>query len=1000
MTMNVDNTEHLRDNDNQFPQTRFALLSHSREQPGESTASDSASVNGEVLDKSRVDACRWCRRCGRQVTGRRVLSTSAGSLSFSKFLEILLHDSSTTCSPLAAGGELVCTHCVFRNHVHFFGSRQRPVVVGFKWEQVQLWRLQPPHIPFWDTGTGALTTSCAPDMEQPDRTFETRCVDLIRRLGDLVDVMDGVVDSALAALAAQPQQNDLSGRQDEDDRGRSVDAPWLAWLHESWITWVQVVKKIVGFQGMLRGRLQAAAGLLAAGGPQEPDLVLIAYVERDLWDALCSTGAGTSWRDVPLRGLASDVLALAQAKQMPADGSQGEDAARSGFPLPHALTTLASTAKETLKRSTFSLFYWPTPTCDKAAVEESDVPAEGEAFESFRVRSESEVPPITAKQEAQKCKGSRSRSGSMRRLSSSGSPRRRLSVDDRAASSSRCETVQGCLWDRQLSGDRAESFMMLPTRLRQLAKRLQSIEADAESHRQMAPERSIHGLCIPVHEEDVGSVIAHALMSRAVVEQMSSQWTAITGSPCCPLHRAARAAISSEAEAAAAGEEIKGGASPARAPVERWSTCARGDCSCLASLPQPLRDGQGQPSAALGSSSPSGSPDRDPQRALAQAKLAGLAWKHVTMLGDGEARCTSGEADEAPGSGRWMDEWATFGVRAALTTSVPVDPVRAEFTDQVANKYSVVIHHAPQYHILRHWLCGDDLNFARSLQHCKRLTTSGGKSGAAFFMSHDRRFLLKAINKAELKMLATQAEALFWYFDQVLFERLPSVLAQIVGMFTVSVTRRQKARVWKRTFIVQRNLRYSLQSQPHFCFDLKGIGKSRRAPAGAIGEGACASEGPSSSSQGRDFLQGSESGGEAAETPPQAVLWDQNFREWTQGMPLCLPMRDLRYLEAAVWNDTLLLKKQALVDYSLLLAAAPPHGTEASPHPLEPGTLALGIIDYVRPFTWDKQVESLMKSVTHAAASGQPTVIEPVDYASRFRNAMGTFFTAETPSFA
>merc|ERR1711959_869949 len=75
------------------------------------------------------------------------------------------------------------------------------------------------------------------------------------------------------------------------------------------------------------------------------------------------------------------------------------------------------------------------------------------------------------------------------------------------------------------------------------------------------------------------------------------------------------------------------------------------------------------------------------------------------------------------------------------------------------------------------------------------------------------------------------------------------------------------------------------------------------------------------------------SGPSQTESPPpssKAVLWDQNFREWTEGKPLTLAPQDLKYLEAAVWNDTLLLSGQSLVDYSLLLAAAPAEGLDAS----------------------------------------------------------------------
>jgi len=309
---------------------------------------------------------------------------------------------------------------------------------------------------------------------------------------------------------------------------------------------------------------------------------------------------------------------------------------------------------------------------------------------------------------------------------------------------------------------------------------------------------------------------------------------------------------------------------------------------------------------------------------------------------------------------------------------------------------------------LRHWLCGDDLNFARSLHRCSRIKPSGGKSSAAFFVSqHDRRFLLKAVNQAEFKMLTTpsQAQAMFSYVDQILFDKLPSVLAHVVGLFSVSVKLHKKSRESKtKHFVVQRNLRFSLQNQkrPHFVFDLKGIGNRkiqvRDSAPGTQGQAnaddsdgeAAVDAGPSAaaSSGGRTVGAGKAS---------KAVLWDMNLREWTEGKPLTLVSSDLKYLEAALHNDTLFLNKQSLVDYSLLLAAAEPRASdqgceEAAP---ELGTLALGIIDWLRPYTWDKHMENVVKTL---AQSDRPTVIQPPKYARRFFDAMGTFFVSEAPA--
>merc|ERR1712190_310112 len=116
--------------------------------------------------------------------------------------------------------------------------------------------------------------------------------------------------------------------------------------------------------------------------------------------------------------------------------------------------------------------------------------------------------------------------------------------------------------------------------------------------------------------------------------------------------------------------------------------------------------------------------------------------------------------------------------------------------------------------------------------------------------------------------------------------------------------------------------------------------------------------------------------------------WDQDFRQRNFGKPLCLPDEDLKYLEAGVNNDCALLAHLELIDYSMLLAAAPPDDEDSM------GILGLGIIDWLRPYTWDKRAESGIKSLLHPGEL--PTVIPQREYAVRFRAAMGTYFVGDS----
>lgn len=54
--------------------------------------------------------------------------------------------------------------------------------------------------------------------------------------------------------------------------------------------------------------------------------------------------------------------------------------------------------------------------------------------------------------------------------------------------------------------------------------------------------------------------------------------------------------------------------------------------------------------------------------------------------------------------------------------------------------------------------------------------------------------------------------------------------------------------------------------------------------------------------------------------------------------------------------------------------------------------LVCGIIDYLRQYTWDKQLETWVKSSLYVPKNLSPTVISPKEYKKRFRKFMSTNF--------
>lgn len=72
-----------------------------------------------------------------------------------------------------------------------------------------------------------------------------------------------------------------------------------------------------------------------------------------------------------------------------------------------------------------------------------------------------------------------------------------------------------------------------------------------------------------------------------------------------------------------------------------------------------------------------------------------------------------------------------------------------------------------------------------------------------------------------------------------------------------------------------------------------------------------------------------------------------------------------------------------VMDYSLLA------GVDEEKH-----ELVLGIIDFMRQYTWDKHLETWVKAsgILGGPKNASPTVISPEQYKKRFRKAMSVYF--------
>ncbi|KAK7080513.1 hypothetical protein SK128_023139 [Halocaridina rubra] len=114
----------------------------------------------------------------------------------------------------------------------------------------------------------------------------------------------------------------------------------------------------------------------------------------------------------------------------------------------------------------------------------------------------------------------------------------------------------------------------------------------------------------------------------------------------------------------------------------------------------------------------------------------------------------------------------------------------------------------------------------------------------------------------------------------------------------------------------------------------------------------------------------------------ELVLLDENLLRMACSSPLYVRPHSKTVLSRAIQQDTALLSKQLIMDYSLLV------GIDSVAN-----QLIVGIIDYIRTFTWDKKLETIIKgSVLGGGAGKLPTVVSPEVYRTRFCLAMDRYF--------
>lgn len=263
-------------------------------------------------------------------------------------------------------------------------------------------------------------------------------------------------------------------------------------------------------------------------------------------------------------------------------------------------------------------------------------------------------------------------------------------------------------------------------------------------------------------------------------------------------------------------------------------------------------------------------------------------------------------------------------------------------------KASCKIFYAESFDALRR-RCGVADRFVESMSRCLKFDSKGGKTKSLFLRTLDQRFIIKSLQEVELKAFTKFAPDYFAFMSYTLFHGVPSVIAKMFGLFQITIKNPITGVDFSYYLLVMENLFY--ERTPNRRFDLKGSMRNRKIEV--TGQ-------------------------------PDEVLLDENLVESIFEKPLFVREHARKLMQASVWNDTMWLCKQNVMDYSLMAGFDD-----------EKKEIIVGIIDCIRTYTWDKKLESWIKD----RGKNKPTITSPKDYRNRFRVSMMQYILV-SPKYA
>ncbi|UKJ90088.1 hypothetical protein MACJ_001016 [Theileria orientalis] len=321
----------------------------------------------------------------------------------------------------------------------------------------------------------------------------------------------------------------------------------------------------------------------------------------------------------------------------------------------------------------------------------------------------------------------------------------------------------------------------------------------------------------------------------------------------------------------------------------------------------------------------------------------------------------------------------SMGTLSSEVDNAEVNGVNTKSESQILDvfwgPYCVTVFHGREFESLRKRFCGDEINYVRSLCRSTRMR-SIGKSGSPIFMTYDGNFTIKLINKYEMGLFITQGSEFFEYF-----KKNKTLMSMPYGLYKVTHLKTNSS---INCFVMQNIDHFHNESK--LSFDLKGISLKRYISISK--ESVTPSNLNTTYSYEHSSFSSSEIKGKEGDGGEQSILMsssgnyvllDQNFKLYTKGCPIQLDYESINLINERLKSDLNFLSSINIVDYSMLLRISPSQSI-----------ITLGIIDFLRPYTWDKQIEMVGKRLANIGQ--EPTIVSPNEYKTRFFNFIHRIF--------